>query len=133
MSKDLTPDGMKRVLSTHEVPLDKILESPYMFEYASLISSNQYWHFFEQDLELENTQPSYERLKKHGENISQSEDRARNFEEKTTETNEFFRVHRRKAETKARQSALSGNSENRCQWKAKGKCAKGDAWSFRND
>ena len=35
--------------------------------------------FFEQDIEMENTQPSYERLKKHGENISQSEDESPKF------------------------------------------------------
>ena len=60
---------------------------------------------------MENTQPSYERLEKHGENISQSKDRALILRPKTTETKELFRVHRRKAETKARQSALSGNRE----------------------
>ena len=35
--------------------------------------------FFEQDIEMEKTQPSYERPKKHGENISQSEDESLEF------------------------------------------------------
>ena len=56
---------MKRVLSTHEVLSDKSGEPIHVLVRES-DQLQSVLAFFEQDIEMENTQPSYERLKKHG-------------------------------------------------------------------
>ena len=132
MSKDLMPVGMKRVWSTHEVLSDKILESPYMFEHVSLISSDQCWVRTTKILNWTTQNRVLRGRKSTMETFLHQEMRARNFEHERRKRNNYDGNTGGKQERKQ----VNQRCENRkivVSGKAKGKCAKESAWSFRHD
>ena len=118
------------LLSINETPSGRILDSIFRILLKESDQVRNVFAICDLDILWKDMPQSYRRLKSMVKRLLDPKSKALNFEARNERTVTW---HRRKAMAKGSPSGLSENMEKCYQRKAKGKCTRKDACSFRHD